>query len=214
MVNFGLLTAGIRWRVWGTPANFNGFRVLAALLHGTLVVGVSQTLRHWTDSATYIRQGGHHVGHWPTFLVVSWLPWQSANWWCVVYEGVSFVLSCSAWTAVNHGKPLHVHKPVCSVSFYTLTLLTKLETVIMVSLKHSNNTQCFCCCHCSWRQTSCLSSVFQAILVAKLHFDYLPPTLLTEITWDDDTYVLQAAESRHWKQLKAPTSTRIITHCS
>jgi len=43
MVNFGLLTAEIRWRVWGTPANFNGFRVLAALLHGTLVVGVSQT---------------------------------------------------------------------------------------------------------------------------------------------------------------------------
>jgi len=31
--------------VWGTPANFNGFRVLVALLHGTLVVGVSQTLR-------------------------------------------------------------------------------------------------------------------------------------------------------------------------
>jgi len=48
MVNFGLLTAEIYWRVWGTPANFNGFHVLAALLHGTLVVGVSQTLRHWT----------------------------------------------------------------------------------------------------------------------------------------------------------------------
>jgi len=30
MVNFGLLTAEIRWRVWGTPSNFNGFRVLAA----------------------------------------------------------------------------------------------------------------------------------------------------------------------------------------
>ena len=43
MVNFGLLTAKICWRVWGTPANFNGFRILAALLHGTLVVGVSQT---------------------------------------------------------------------------------------------------------------------------------------------------------------------------
>jgi len=42
---------------------------LAALLHGTLVVGVSQTLRRWTEGATYIRQGGHHVGHWPTFLV-------------------------------------------------------------------------------------------------------------------------------------------------
>jgi len=46
MVNYGLLTAEICWRVWGIPANFNGFRVLAALLHDTLVVGVSQTLRH------------------------------------------------------------------------------------------------------------------------------------------------------------------------
>jgi len=40
MVNFGP-----RPVVCGTPANFNGFRVLAALLHGTPAVGVSQTLR-------------------------------------------------------------------------------------------------------------------------------------------------------------------------
>jgi len=45
MVNFGLLTAEIGSGVWGTPANFNGFRVLAALLHGSQVVSVSQTLR-------------------------------------------------------------------------------------------------------------------------------------------------------------------------
>ena len=45
MVNFGPLTAEICWQVWGTPANFKGFRVLAALLRGTVVVGVSQTLR-------------------------------------------------------------------------------------------------------------------------------------------------------------------------
>jgi len=45
IVNFGLLAAEIRWRVWFTPAHFNGFRVLAALLHGTLLVDVSQTLR-------------------------------------------------------------------------------------------------------------------------------------------------------------------------
>jgi len=69
MVNFGPLAAEIVLLVWGTPANFNGFRFLAALLHGTPVVGVSQTLRHSTEGATYIRQGGHHVGHWPTFLV-------------------------------------------------------------------------------------------------------------------------------------------------
>ena len=43
MVNFGLLAAEIVSLVWGTPANFNGFCVLAALLHSTLVVGVSQT---------------------------------------------------------------------------------------------------------------------------------------------------------------------------
>jgi len=45
MVNFGPLTAEIGSGVWGTPANFNGFRFLAALLRGTLVVGVSETLR-------------------------------------------------------------------------------------------------------------------------------------------------------------------------
>ena len=56
MVNFGPLAAEIGPVVWDTPGNFNGFRVLAALLHGTLVVG-----------ATYIRQGDHYVGHWPTF---------------------------------------------------------------------------------------------------------------------------------------------------
>ena len=45
MVNFGPLAAEIDPVVWGTPANFNGFRVLATLLHGTPVLGVSQTLR-------------------------------------------------------------------------------------------------------------------------------------------------------------------------
>jgi len=62
MVNFGPLAAEIVSLVWGTPANFNGFRVLAALLH-------SQTAA-LTEGVTCIRQGGHHVGHWPTFLVL------------------------------------------------------------------------------------------------------------------------------------------------
>jgi len=128
MVNFGQLGAENVSLVWGTPANFSGFRVLVSLLqrrlsteanqtlhnvwpypelvhyiyifrgscpvtefcqvqhsfciqalsssilaallhamHGTLVVSISQTLQHWTEGATYIQQGGHHVGHWPTF---------------------------------------------------------------------------------------------------------------------------------------------------
>jgi len=71
IVNFGLLAAEIFSGVWGTPATFNGFRVLAALLHGSQVVSISQTLRRCTEGATYVRQGNHHFGHWPTFLVYS-----------------------------------------------------------------------------------------------------------------------------------------------
>jgi len=47
MVNFGQLAAEIGSLVWGTPANFNGFHLLVAVLHGTLIMGVSQTLRPW-----------------------------------------------------------------------------------------------------------------------------------------------------------------------
>jgi len=43
IMNFGPLAAEIVSLVWGTPGNFNGFRVFVALLHSTLVVGVSQT---------------------------------------------------------------------------------------------------------------------------------------------------------------------------
>jgi len=74
MVNFGPLSAEIGIPVWGTPAIFNGFRVLASLLHGSQVVGVSQALRHWAEGATYVWQGDHHVGHWAILVVlVSWL---------------------------------------------------------------------------------------------------------------------------------------------
>jgi len=79
MANFGLLAAEIDPVVWGTPANFNRFCVLAALLHGTLVVGVSQTLRRSTEGAAYVLQGDHHLGHWPTFLVANILSGNDSN---------------------------------------------------------------------------------------------------------------------------------------
>jgi len=44
MVNCGPLTADIGWWVWGTPANFNGFRVLASLLQRRRSTEVNQTL--------------------------------------------------------------------------------------------------------------------------------------------------------------------------
>jgi len=42
MVNFSPLTAEISWQVWGTPANFNRFCILASLpleLIGALQIG-------------------------------------------------------------------------------------------------------------------------------------------------------------------------------
>jgi len=46
MVNFGPVTAEIRWRVWGTSANFNGFRVLASLLQRRRSPEANQTLQN------------------------------------------------------------------------------------------------------------------------------------------------------------------------
>jgi len=67
MVNFGPLASKIDPVVWGTPPNCIGFRVLSALLQGILVVGVSQTLRRWTEGATYIRKATITLGIGPHF---------------------------------------------------------------------------------------------------------------------------------------------------
>ena len=53
----------------GHPCKFQLVSRLGSITARHLVVDVSQTLRRWTEGATYIRQGHHHVGHWPTFLV-------------------------------------------------------------------------------------------------------------------------------------------------
>jgi len=45
MVNFGPLVADICPVVWGTPANFNDFRVLASLLQWRRLTEANQTLR-------------------------------------------------------------------------------------------------------------------------------------------------------------------------
>jgi len=98
------LTAEICWRVWGTPANFNRFRILAALLHGTLVVGVSQTLWRWADGATYIWQGGHHVGY--CAIHISSLCWWQLLHQMAVFNIMNFThekyneLLCSRWLRI------------------------------------------------------------------------------------------------------------------
>ena len=63
MVNFDSLTAEISWRVWRSPANFNGFRVLASLLQRRHSTEVNQTLHdvwlyqrlvHWCSCSSYL----------------------------------------------------------------------------------------------------------------------------------------------------------------
>ena len=44
MANFSPLMAEIGWRVWDTPANFNGFRILALLLQQCRSPAANQTL--------------------------------------------------------------------------------------------------------------------------------------------------------------------------
>jgi len=51
----------------GHPFIFQRVSRLGSITARHLVVGISQTLRCWTEGATYVRQGDHQVGHWPKF---------------------------------------------------------------------------------------------------------------------------------------------------
>jgi len=67
MVNFCQLTAEIRSGVWGTPANFSGFRVLASLLHGTLVADISHTCG--VEQRRHLYSAGW-LSHWALALIL------------------------------------------------------------------------------------------------------------------------------------------------
>jgi len=56
MANFGPLTAEIGSEVWGTPANFNWFRVLAALLQRRHFMSTSCVLLYWQRYGTADQQ--------------------------------------------------------------------------------------------------------------------------------------------------------------
>jgi len=57
----------------GHPSKFQRVSRLGSVTarHSTSGRQPNLKLRRWTEGATCIRQGGHHVGHWPTFLVSS-----------------------------------------------------------------------------------------------------------------------------------------------
>ena len=78
----------------GHPCKFQQVLRLGSVTARHLVVGVSQTLGRWTEGATYIWQGGHHVGQWPTFLtvVMSWSAAAAVSFLCLVLLGCIAVL--------------------------------------------------------------------------------------------------------------------------
>ena len=74
MVNFGPLAAEILSLVWGTQVISTGFASLAALLHGSLVVGVSQTAalnrgRNLYSAGRPSRWAFAHISSFITFCV-------------------------------------------------------------------------------------------------------------------------------------------------
>jgi len=96
--------------VWGTPANFNGFRVLAALLHGTLLVGVSQTVS--------LNRGRHpySVGR--------------PSRWALAHISSSFYHTLFT-AAHSMGRPLYYFAAVVSIflsSFFFLFLMVALRS--------------------------------------------------------------------------------------
>ena len=60
VVNFSPLTAEIGWRVWGTLANFNRFRVLASLLHRHRSTEVNESLHDIWPSPGLV----HYIHFW------------------------------------------------------------------------------------------------------------------------------------------------------
>jgi len=114
MVNFGPLAAEIVSLVWGTPANFNGFRILAALPHGTLVVGVSQTAAFNRGRQLY--SAGRPSG-WALAHISSWL-WIGSN------------LHSTLWLAAQTVTRLLSNVPPSSVSLsgWQLLALPKVAT--------------------------------------------------------------------------------------
>jgi len=92
MVNFGPL-AVIVSLVWGTPGKFNGFFILTALLHGTLVVGVSQTAA--LNRGRHLYSAGR-TSRWELAHISSFLNCCIMAKYCDEYVCVSVCVSLSA----------------------------------------------------------------------------------------------------------------------
>ena len=110
MVNFGPLVAEIVSLVWGTPGNFNGFHILAALLHGTLVVGIRETAALNRGRHLYLTG---RPSRWALadILVRQWIDWDST--WLQWYRDFLTCKLNSMWSVQFKENYVVLDKNVC-----------------------------------------------------------------------------------------------------
>jgi len=159
MVKIDPLKTKIGWRVWGTPENFKGFRLLASLLHRRRPTVVNQTLRDVWPSPGLV-QYIHFRGSFPATEFC-----QVQNSLCVqvlrshilaalLHDTLRFthVLSASAAAVSNTYIPRGVHHFVlpCRSSFFARPFVKR-----------------FVLCHRTVVLSVCLSCLQRLCTVAK-----------------------------------------------
>jgi len=127
MANFSPITAEICWRVWGTPANFNGFRVLPSLLQRHRSPEANQTLHdvwpsswllHYIDfwrllPSDRILPGAKFILHPTLCILVYWqgyctaLQQRLSAKLCSVVPGMELQNSCSGCHLYSTGRSSH-----------------------------------------------------------------------------------------------------------
>jgi len=99
MVNFGPLTAEIRSAVWGTPANFNDFRVLALLLQRRRTLEANKTLHDLWPSPVLV----HYIHFWGLLPPNGILP--AAKFTFRLSLVFSYIGSVTAWHSSSGHQP-------------------------------------------------------------------------------------------------------------
>jgi len=93
----------------GHPCKFQRVSRLGSVTARLSSSGRQPNFGRWTEGAIYIRQGGHHVWHWPTFLVASillFLPTATAmnfipGYWLT--SRINAMTACSVWMWLRSG---------------------------------------------------------------------------------------------------------------
>jgi len=163
MVNFSSLTAEICCRVFGTPANLNGFRLLAVLLHRRRLTEVNQTLHDvWytiyafvgalapnrvlpgakftlCPSLTFSYIGtvtARHLSSWHQPNFAAW--YKEWNYGTFTTEGATYIPRAAITLGIRPHSSILMK---CSLVGWSLTSLDSTNTAI-------SETIVICCSHC------------------------------------------------------------------